>query len=88
MIVSDAPINIDIRSLIQTIKSYTIDGTPAMDLSNPRHKKKLIEILRIFEGVDQDRSWTHEMESRDHLLKRTEGLGIVTDDNMLTEWRR
>ena len=88
MVVSDSPINIDKERLTQTLKDYTIDGKPALDLSQPKEKAKLEEILGIFEGIDQDRTWTLEMKSRDLILEQTEGVGIVTDDNMLTEWRR
>jgi hypothetical protein len=87
LVVSDSPIIVDTERLSRTLKDYTIDGKPALRLSEPEDRGALEEILGIFASVDQDRPWTLEMESRDHILARTVGLGIITDDNMLTEWR-
>ncbi len=87
LVVSDSPIIIDTGRLTRTLRSYTLDGKPVLNLSKPEDRSELEEILGVFGSVDQDRSWVLEMESRDHILARTAGLGIITDDNMLTEWR-
>jgi spermidine synthase len=85
LVASDSPIMVDTERLTRTLKDYTIDGNPVLKL--PEDRSKLEEILGILASVDQDRRWPLEMESRDHILARTAGLGIITDDNMLTEWR-
>ena len=87
MLVSDSPIIVNTERLTRTLKDYTLDGKPVLKLSKPEDRDKLEEILGVFASVDQDRPWMLEMESRDHILARTAGLGIITDDNMLSEWR-
>lgn len=87
LVVSDSPFAIDKARWEKSLRGYCIDGKPALDPSNGEQSKKLDHILSIADSLDKNRPWQDELESRKHILARTKGLGLITDDNMLTEWR-
>jgi spermidine synthase len=86
--VSDSPIRLDTERWRQTLMHYTLEGRPVLDLTRTEDMEILNRTLRIFETYPGGRKYVSEgMESRESILQRTRGLGLVTDDNMLVEWR-
>jgi 23S rRNA U2552 (ribose-2'-O)-methylase RlmE/FtsJ len=57
-----------------------------LDLSKEKDRKILDAILSVFRNIDVDRPWFSQMESREHILSRTKGRRLITDDNMVSEW--
>lgn len=87
MIASDMEIRLNPDRLKTVLKNYQIDGKPIFNLQNKTHVKRLEEVLSIADNFKHEAGWYDpSMESRDSILKRTESLPIVTDDNMGTEW--
>jgi hypothetical protein len=59
----------------RVLQEYQIDAKPVFDLRSPRD-------ARLLDAVVGDSA----VEGRDAILGRLGSTGIVTDDNMLTEW--
>ena len=87
MAVSDSPILLDKARWRQVLVNYRLEGKPALDLSLALARKRLDEILAYVDTLPGTPVNYERMETREILLKRTEALQIVTDDNMVTEWR-
>lgn len=87
MAVSDSPIAIDKDRWKQVLVNYRLDGKPALDLVKPEGVKRLNEILGYVDTLPGFPLDDEKMETRDILLKRTAMLKVVTDDNMVTEWK-
>ena len=87
MAVSDSPIRIDKERWKRTLENYRLEGKPIFNLTLKKDQDLLQHVLHYVDtlpGLDYD---VEGMESRDAILRRTQGLPIVTDDNMATEWR-
>ena len=87
MAVSDSPITLDKERWKNVLANYKLEGKPALDLSNPQAVKRLNEILHYVDTLPGIPLNYERMETREILLKRTENLKVVTDDNMVTEWQ-
>jgi len=86
MVVSTAPLHFDRDRFRRALTTMRIDGVPVLDLSRPAHAARLEELLALGEGttdLDRDRAIVY----RPALEKHLEGWGVITDDNMLGEWR-
>jgi hypothetical protein len=46
----------------------------------------LMRCLEIADTLPGDRYQTRGMETRENVLRRTQGMPLITDDNMATEW--
>lgn len=76
IIASDSPFEIDRDRFRKTLAEYTIDGRKVLDLSHEKDRKVVDYLSGLkFRG------------DRDELLTKTEGTGIITDDNMVTEFK-
>jgi spermidine synthase len=73
--VSPAPISFDRVRFRQVLGEYRIDGRPVLDLRSRN------DTLRL-DAIVSDSA----VETRQEILSRLDTTGIVTDDNMLTEW--
>ena len=87
MAVGNSPIKLDKERWRQVLESYKLDGKPVLDLSKPEAVKRLHEILEYVDTLPGIPVNYERMETREALLERTKALTIVTDDNMVTEWR-
>jgi spermidine synthase len=67
-------VRFDRDRLRQLLTSYTIDGQPVLQLNRPDHVRRLDEVVNL------------EVFFRDYVLRGSGRAGLVTDDNMLTEW--
>jgi len=83
--VSDSPIEIDRARWKAVLLSYVIDGKHVIDPDDPKQMAKLDEVVSINE--DPTGRLAYSMENEDQLRQRLRGRKIITDDNMLTEWR-
>ena len=83
--VSDSPIVFDRERWRNVLLRYRIDGKPVIDQSNPQHMRHLEEVLHIPD--DPSGQVNFSIEDNDQLRRRLERTLIITDDNMLVEWR-
>jgi hypothetical protein len=60
--------------LRQVLTEYTIDEQPVLRADRPDHLRRLDEVVNM------------DVFYRDFVLQRSGWAGVVTDDNMLTEW--
>jgi spermidine synthase len=75
---SDAPFSFDRARWRSLLQSFTIDGRPALDLSAEGDRRLLEELTNY-----------NDLEDRPALLARTSVEGrLITDDNMVPEWRQ
>jgi spermidine synthase len=81
--VSDAPLKLDKDRWRSLLSDYRIDGKPVVNLSDAEDRAKLEKLLHLADELDVPGS---DLESRASLANRLNGVRIVTDDNMGTEW--
>lgn len=88
MAVSDAPLVFDKERWGRTLATYTVYGERQIDTSTEDGKKTYEELLAYADTLRGDPE-DHGLESRDRLLARPEiqAARVVTDDNMVPEWR-
>jgi predicted membrane-bound spermidine synthase len=87
MAVSDTPIQVDKARWRRVLENYTLEGKPIFNLADPEDRKICDDVLALADTLPGDQYTTRGMESRANLLRRTQGLPMITDDNMATEWR-
>lgn len=87
MAVSDSPIEIDKDRWRRTLLNYRLEGTPIFNMALESDRELLDKVLRVTGTLPGDTYDVKGMESRDNVIRRTEGKSIVTDDNMAVEWR-
>ena len=89
IVLSDTPRAWDFARWRRSLATYRIDGRPILDLSIAEHVQGLDRLMAIESQVRPER--THAdgdwIEPCPHVLARTGGQALVTDDNMGTEWR-
>jgi spermidine synthase len=89
MVVSDQSIRWDFDRWRRTLESYSIDGEAVFRTARGLDRAKLEELasweesLRSGQAADTKRP----IEDCGDILIRTAGKGLVTDDNMGSEWR-
>jgi spermidine synthase len=82
--VSDSPFTLDKNRWRAALVNYQIDGHPVLDLADPKQKDRLEEVLHLADELDTPNGG---LESRESLLRRLNGVRLITDDNMGTEWQ-
>jgi spermidine synthase len=88
MAVSDSPIQIDKDRWRRTLLNYRLEGKPIFDPALESDRDLLAGMLRRVDTLPGDKyDASHGMETRENILRRTQGKMIVTDDNMAVEWR-
>jgi predicted membrane-bound spermidine synthase len=85
--VSDSPIQVDRERWRRILEQYRVDGKPLLDLGTQEDRDILAGLLHWADSLPGDTYVSEGMETRENILRRTAGRGIVTDDNMLVEWR-
>lgn len=90
VVLSSTPIAWDFARWRRNLVAYRIDGRPMLDLSRTEHAQGLEKLMAIEPQIQNAR--THAaadwIEPCPHVLARTAGQTLVTDDNMGTEWRQ
>jgi spermidine synthase len=89
LLVSDAPIDLDVNRWRRNLISYRIDGHPVFHMDRPADAAALQRILSLPAGANEvsPNADKRPMESCANVLARIGETPIVTDDNMGTEWR-
>lgn len=86
MAVSDSPLVFDKVRWQKTLEDFTFDGQPAID-RNTEDGKKFFDELLTYPDTITTTPTDEGLESRDSVLARTQAATVVTDDNMVAEWR-
>lgn len=87
--VSDAPFSFDKERWRKVLTTMTLDGKPILDLESEDERQFLEELVAYADSVNEPPR-DDGLEARDSLLARADAAGarIVTDDNMVPEWRQ
>jgi spermidine synthase len=89
MVASNEPLKLDLGRLRAMLEKYSINGHPVFDLSNPVHTARVEQILATLDSSAPDKDGPKEaMETCQSIKSRTQGLSLITDDNMGEEWQR
>ena len=86
MAVSDSPLVFDKARWEKTLASFTFDGQPAIDRSTEDGQKFFDELLTYPDSIEAEPT-SEGLESRESVLAHTAAATVVTDDNMVAEWR-
>jgi len=86
MAVSDAPLSFDKARWEKTLAAFEFDGKPAIDRSTEDGQKFFDDLVKYADTI-QAEPVSEGLESRDRVLARTAMARLVTDDNMVPEWR-
>ena len=81
--VSDSPLRLDKDRWRSVLTAYRIDGRLVLDLTKPEDRAALDNLLRLPDELDMPNG---DLESRASLVRRLNGVRLITDDNMATEW--
>lgn len=76
--VSDSPVSFSTENWSKALMHYEIDGRKVLEQAESVGQRDLEVFLR--------RQTVSQVELRQEILRRTEGMTLVTDDNMGTEW--
>jgi spermidine synthase len=86
VIVSDSPLLPDRDAWRDTLLRYRIDGQPVIHPGRDDHQAELDSILSLIDTMADDTPAFDAMELRSSILRRTEEVELIRDDNMGTEW--
>ena len=86
--VSDSPINFDRTRWRDVLIDYRIDNQLVFDLTRPTDRATLESMLSLPQSTREDTAvgLDRSIEDRASLLHRLQGVRLITDDNMGTEW--
>lgn len=73
---SDKPFSLDKDGFTRIMKNYEIDGKPVLDLSVKEEAEALEYYLKL-----------HYLEDGERWLERSKDASVITDDNMITEFK-
>lgn len=87
--VSDSPFDLEKGRWRDTLEHYAIDGKPCIDTSTEAGQKLLDDLVAMPDTMrfgNKLQGWG--METRASILARTEAAKMITDDNMVPEFRQ
>ena len=84
--VSDSPVRLDSTRWHQILSTYRIEGKLVLDASRVEDREKLDSLLSLPESIGAAPTLAG-LETRESMLARLTKASVVTDDNMLPEWR-
>jgi spermidine synthase len=84
--VSDSPFEFDRGRWKKALLETRIDGNANFDLQSPADSRRFNELVAMPDSIDAEQEAESFLETRDHVLKRTVGARLVTDDNMICEF--
>jgi predicted membrane-bound spermidine synthase len=89
MVASNEPLQLDPGRLTAMLDHYSINGHPVFDRSNPIHRARLDKIIATLDPSALDQNGSRgTMETCQSIKSRTQGLRLITDDNMGEEWQQ
>lgn len=86
MAVSDSPIVFDKDRWRRALTDTKIDGKTPLDLTLPRDQELLARFMQFADTIDGPPVFLG-LERRESILKKTDGLTTITDDNVASEWK-
>ncbi len=87
MAVGDSPIVFDKERFRTVLEAFRLDGEPVVDLSKESGRKLMDEMMEYGDTLTKPPD-TEGLESRESVLRGVEGALVITDDNMVPEWRK
>ena len=88
MAASNDPIDVDFNRWKRVLSAYAIDGRRVIDPANARQVAALDDLIATRQHWESPvQGPAARMENCGSITARTQGLEIVTDDNMGSEWR-
>jgi spermidine synthase len=84
--VSDSPITVDTLRWKSALDAHQIDGRPTLDSTKAEDRRRREEVLALARTLDAP-PVGFGFESRVQALTRLGDARVITDDNMVTEWR-
>jgi spermidine synthase len=86
--VSDSPFSLDKDRFRDLLVNYRIDGQPVIDMGTEDGQKLLEELVALPDTMRLGPVQDWGMENRQSILARTDRATLVTDDNMIVEFRK
>ena len=86
--VSDAPFELDKTRFRELLTTMRIDGKPVVDTQTVEGQKLIDDLVALPDTMALGPIPAWGMESRASIVRRTAGATIVTDDNMVAEFRQ
>lgn len=87
VVAGDSPITFDKERLRVVLESFRLDGEPVIDLQTEVGRTLMTEMLDYGDTLSRPPE-EEGLESRDSVLRRTQTASLITDDNMIPEWRK
>jgi spermidine synthase len=89
IVVSSTPIDWDFRRWRRVLETYRIDGRPVIDATRVEDREALDKLMTLEVDLLPGATSSDDrlIESCADILVRSVDKGVVTDDNMGTEWR-
>ncbi len=84
--VSDSPIEVSAERLKRAIDAHRIDGVLTLDSTRADDRQRRGEVLALMRSIDGP-SVPFGLETRAHALPLLAHARVITDDNMVPEWR-
>ena len=83
--VSDSPIEFDADRWRSALLAMRIDEGPIFEMADERHRQRLDEVTTLARSLDRP-AVPQGLERRESVLRRYAQAGVISDDNMLSEW--
>jgi spermidine synthase len=84
--VSDSPIEVNVRDWKRALDEHQIDGQPTLDSTLVTDRQRRDEVLSLAQTLSAP-PISYGLESREHVLAHVPAARVITDDNMISEWR-
>jgi spermidine synthase len=84
--VSDSPIVLNVERWKRALDEHNVDGKPTLDSTRADDRRRRDEVLGLAQTLDAPPA-AYGLETRAHALPLLENARVITDDNMVPEWR-
>jgi spermidine synthase len=84
--VSDSPLVFERERFRRMLEAFRLDGKPVVDTSTERGERLMDDLLAYADTIARPPE-EEGLESRESILQRTRSALVITDDNMIPEWR-
>jgi len=87
MTVSEAPIHFDKKRWEEILSHYQIDRKKVFDLAKEDERRRFEEVVAFADTINK-KPESYGLENKDSVLAGLGNAQVITDDNMLSEWRK
>ena len=84
--VSDSPIAIDTGRWKRSLDEHSVNGKPTLDSTRAEDRKRRDDVLALVHTLDKP-GIPYGLEWRANVIPRLGDARVITDDNMVPEWR-